>query len=226
MGEAHGGWPSGRPTIWLAKWEELLNQAEQYDEPLQTWLQNVCLVWEQVPDLTVYFSHVQIALEEGNTAKYTPAEISSQIHRRWEHKKQSLALKVINRPKTTRSAFPATATEPTFDSEKAPDAENSTKKGKQQRKTKKPNRGRSCSPATEDRITHDRDSENPCQACGVDNHKFKRCYLVKGIEKHWITEQARKTIRDNMKTPTFKAEVDKYRLELQQKQQQSANPNE
>lgn len=82
------------------------------------WLRDVCLVWERVPDLIVYFSHFQINLEKGDTTQYTPAEISLQIHRRWEHRKQGLALRVINKPKATRSAF---ATDVMFDGENAPE---------------------------------------------------------------------------------------------------------
>lgn len=41
MSDAHGGWPPGGPTTWLAKWEELINQAERYDEPLRTWLRRL-----------------------------------------------------------------------------------------------------------------------------------------------------------------------------------------
>lgn len=85
--------------------------------------QDVCLVWKNVPDLAVYFSQVQINLEKGDTAQYTPAEISSYIHRRWEHRKQGLALRVINKPKSTRSAFAAAATS---DSEEPPVAEDAT----------------------------------------------------------------------------------------------------
>lgn len=174
MGEAHGGWPSGGPTIWLAKWEELINQAKRYDEPLRTWLRDVCLVWEQVPDLTVYSSQVQISLERGDTAQYTPAKISLQIHCRWEHRKQGLALRAINRPKATRSAF--TATEATFDGEEPPEAEDATatageataKKGKQRKWTKKPNtdRSRSRSPASDDRTAAKRDRNDKKQSYG------------------------------------------------------------
>ena len=52
MGNTHLDWPSDGPTIWLAKWEELINKAERYNENLPIWLRDVCLVWEQVPDLT------------------------------------------------------------------------------------------------------------------------------------------------------------------------------
>lgn len=75
-------------------------------------------MWERVPDLIVYFSQVQINLEKGDTAQYTPAEISLQINRRWERRKQGLALRVINKPKATRSAF---ATDVMFDGGNAPE---------------------------------------------------------------------------------------------------------
>ena len=222
MGEFHGSWPSGGPTLWLAKWEELINKAERYDEPLRTWLRDVCLVWEQVSDLTVYFSQVQISLERGDTAQYTPAEISSQIHRRWEHRKQGLALRVINKPKATRSAF--NAVDVTFDGEEPPEAEDARqaapKKGKQKKKTKserrnnRQDRSRSRSPASKDRTTANRTVKKhygPCQACGGLSHSFKRCYLVLGREREWISEEARETFRNNMKVPSFKEEVDKVR---------------
>ena len=76
MNEAHSNWPLGGPILWLAKWEELVNKAKQYDKPLWTRLQDICLVCE-VLDLGVYFSQVQINLKKDNIAQYTPGEISS-----------------------------------------------------------------------------------------------------------------------------------------------------
>lgn len=53
ISQAHSSWSSGRPTLWLAKWKKLINKAKQYDKPLQTWLQDVCLISEQVSESEV-----------------------------------------------------------------------------------------------------------------------------------------------------------------------------
>lgn len=37
---------------------------------------DICLIWEQVLDLTVYFSEVQISFQRGSITQYIPAEIS------------------------------------------------------------------------------------------------------------------------------------------------------
>ncbi len=55
MGNTYLDRPSGGPTLWLARWEEIINKAEGYEENLIIWLRDVCLVWEQVLDLIVYF---------------------------------------------------------------------------------------------------------------------------------------------------------------------------
>ncbi len=80
MGNTPLDWLSDNPTLWLARWEELINKAERYEENLSTWLREVCLVWEQVPDLIVYFSNIKLSIRKHTTGKYTPAEISSSIH--------------------------------------------------------------------------------------------------------------------------------------------------
>ena len=53
-------WPTGGPNNWLANWEDLVYRAKQYDEPLLNWLTDVSMVWQQVPDLNVYFKTVEI----------------------------------------------------------------------------------------------------------------------------------------------------------------------
>ncbi|MCJ1423110.1 hypothetical protein MMC29_000991, partial [Sticta canariensis] len=98
---------AGGPINWLAKWEKLINQATRYDEPFRSWLRDVCLVWKRVSDLAVFFSNVKDRMEENDTARYTPALISSKIQYYWELKKQGSALRVTNKPKATRSAFTA-----------------------------------------------------------------------------------------------------------------------
>ncbi|MCJ1426997.1 hypothetical protein MMC29_004900 [Sticta canariensis] len=110
MGVALLDWPSGGPTNWLAKWEKLINQATRYDEPLLSWLRDICLVWQRVSDLAVLLSNVKDKMEENDAARYTPALASSKIQYYWELKKQGSALRDTNKPKATRSAFAATAT--------------------------------------------------------------------------------------------------------------------
>ncbi len=80
MGNTLLDWPTGDPTLLLARWEELINKAERYEENFPTWLRDVCLVWEQVPDLIVYFSNIKLSIQKHTTAEYTLAEISLLIH--------------------------------------------------------------------------------------------------------------------------------------------------
>lgn len=108
-------WPLGGPFNWLAKWEQLTNQAERYNEPLPTWSGDVCLVWERVPALSVYIHTVQMRIQENDTDKNTISEVSGKIQHFWEQKKRSLALRTTTRPKATRSAF--TTQEVTFDAQ-------------------------------------------------------------------------------------------------------------
>ena len=241
MGNTHLDWPSGGPTIWLAKWEELLNRAERYEENLPTWLRDVCLVWEQVPDLIAFFSNVKQSIRKGTTAEYTSAEISSSIHFYWEHRKQRSTLKPVNKPKATRSAF--TAQDATLNGEEAPDAsvtsdsaettagaakqsKRSTKR--KQRKSRNPQRGRRTDSTEEDsnqssnrsrspkanRTKSDR-KRDPCDACGGTSHAFSECYLVLGQERDWLSDEAREAFKNNMKAANFKKRVDDYRKALQ-----------
>lgn len=155
----------------------------------------------------MYFSQVQINLEKGDIAQYTPAEISSQIQRRWEHRKQGLALRVIKKPKTTRSAFNATGV--TFDGEAFPEAKDSrqvtAKQGNKRRKPK--NR---------------KDGITAKIEVGAVRLSAKTALLpiglstVRPLPSVWWTftylhEEARETFRNNMKVPSFKEEVDKVR---------------
>lgn len=112
-------WPSGGPTAWLSKWEELINRADQYEDPLPTWLRDICLVWERVSALNVFFTNVQIDIQQNTATNYTPDSVRGSITRFWEHKKQGLSLRVAGRPKATRSAF--TTQKVTFDGEEAPE---------------------------------------------------------------------------------------------------------
>lgn len=240
MGTALLDWPSRGPTTWLTKWEEIISQSIRYDEPLRTWLRDVCLVWERVPELSNYFSTVQTSIDELDTDKYTPASISAMIQRRWEHKKQGSTLRVANKPRTTRSAFPTQAV--TLNGEEAPDTsvtpesteataetpkqpKRSTKR--KQRKSQNNQRGRRTdsneessnqstnrSRSPKSRTANDR-SHDPCVACGGTSHTFSRCYLVLGQERDWLTDEARDAFKNNMKAASFKKRVDDYRKALQ-----------
>ncbi len=88
MENTHLDWPSGGPTLWLARWEKLINKTERYQENLPTWLRDICLVFKQVQDLIVYFSNIKLRIREYTTAEYKSTEISSLIHFHWEHQKQ------------------------------------------------------------------------------------------------------------------------------------------
>ena len=105
MGNTHLDRSSGSSALWLARWEEIINKAEEYKENLLIWLQDICLVWEQVPDLVAYFSNIKLSFQKHALAEYTSAEISSSIQFHWEHQKQRLTLKSISKSKATRSAF-------------------------------------------------------------------------------------------------------------------------
>lgn len=87
----------------------------------------------------MYFSRVYINLKKGDIAQYALAEISFQIQRGWEHRKQGLELQVINKQKATRSAFNATGV--MFDGEAFSETEDSrqmiAKQGKQKKRIKK-----------------------------------------------------------------------------------------
>ena len=241
MGSVYVDWPTGGPTTWLAKWEELINRAIRYDEPLRTWLRDICLVWERVPELSVFFAQVQLNLEAGNTAGYSHSSVSLTIQRRWEHKSVGLSLRVINRPKATRSAF---ATDVTFNEEAAPDVSDTTNtttvslaKKKGNRRGRRSNRGRQGGSKVRDRSRSSkpdrsrspkpdrnqplrqtqaakRDNKyrnDPCSACGGSSHSFNRCYLVQGKDRDWILEENREIFRSNMDVASFKKKVEDFR---------------
>ena len=102
MGNTHLDWPSGGQTLLLASWVEPINKAERHKENLPTWFIDVCLIWEQDPDLIVYFSHIKLNIRKNNTAEYTPAEISTSIYFHWENQKQHSP---VSKPKAIRSTF-------------------------------------------------------------------------------------------------------------------------
>ncbi len=208
IGNKHLDWPSGGPTFWLAKSEELINKAERYEENFFIWLRDIFLMWEQVPDLIVYFSNIKLSIRKHTTAKYTPAEISSSIYFHWEHRKQRSMLKRVSKLKATRSAFAIQRV--TLNREEMPNVsvtpdvteigaaivgklKTPSKKNKD-RKNHKDNRGRnnshqssmrnrdssdrSCSPGP-DRTTNGQKGE-PCTGCGSLSPNFSKCYLALG----------------------------------------------
>lgn len=70
-------------------------------------------------------------------------------------------------------------------------------------------------PASKDCTTANRTVEkqyNSYQVCDGPSHTFKRYYLVLNIEKEWISKEAQKTFRNNMKVPSFKEEIEKVRF--------------
>lgn len=91
--------------------------ANQYDEPTpRSWLADIYLVWQLVPDLNVYFGSVAPKMQEEKAAKYPHASISAAIQPDWELRNQGSSLH-YSRPKTTRSAF--STQEITFNGEEA-----------------------------------------------------------------------------------------------------------
>ncbi|MCJ1266662.1 hypothetical protein MMC22_006547 [Lobaria immixta] len=198
----------------LAKWEEIISQSIRYDEPLRTWLRDVCLVWERVPELSNYFSTVQTRIDELNTDTYTPASISAMIQRRWEHKKQGSMLRVAKKPRATRSAFSTQAVprngEEAPDASATPDAseagatkqpKGSTKRKNKQRKIQSNNRGR--------RTDSNEESSNQSSNCSRSQNLGQQT-----IENanHALPAAA---FKNNMKAASFKKTVDDYRKALQ-----------
>ena len=110
-------WPTGGPSTWLAKWEDLICRAEQFNVTLENWLTDVSSVWQRVPGVAGYFDEVERKVVQGKQHKYSPADISAAIQQYWERRKEGTVLK-FSKPKTTRSAC---ATGVTFDSEEASD---------------------------------------------------------------------------------------------------------
>ncbi|MCJ1349118.1 hypothetical protein MMC31_007354 [Peltigera leucophlebia] len=113
-------WPTGGPGAWLAKWEDLICRAEQFNVTLENWLTDVSSVWQRVPGVAGYFDQVERKVVHGKQHKYLPADISAAIQQYWERRREGTVLK-FSKPKATRSAF---ATGVTFDGEEASNVEN------------------------------------------------------------------------------------------------------
>ena len=222
MTVALADWPSGGPNTWLGKWEKLHNDSVQYDEPLRTWLRDVCQVWEQISDLLVYISNIKLDIQRGNTAAHTPTSVSSTIQWHWQYRKQGLALRV-SKPKTTRSAFATQKATPGDEDETSTPAQskaNEKSKKKTSGKRKRTNDNFSASPASNvaaatstSEASSKRTKQYHCTACGGDRHTYDRCYFVLGEDgdKDWLD---RGTFDNNMKVPSFKKKVESYRSAL------------
>lgn len=76
--------PQGGPSLWLAKWEDLMTRAEQFDISFDNWLTDMSTVQGTVSELVGYFQTVERKVIEGKEAKYTPTSISSAIQQHWE----------------------------------------------------------------------------------------------------------------------------------------------
>ena len=220
-------WPTNGPSGWLAKWEDLIYRAKQYEEPLPNWLGDISMVWQRVPDLLVYFKNIELDIQKEEVDKYSYASVSSTIQQHWERKKQGLTLRFA-KPKSTRSAFSMQEVSfngeeepplsPTFDNDKSM-AKNTKRKqnpaakpnlSRRKRQNISHNRDRSQSPKSDNRKQTERDL---CIACDGARHSFKSCYLVKGNDKNWISQKARRVFEENMKIPAFKKKVDDLRRE-------------
>lgn len=207
-------WPSGGPGNWLAKWEDLVYRAREFEEPLPNWLSDVSLVWQKVPDLMFEFKAIERDIRNEEVGDYTKAQISAIIQQAWERRKQGLALR-YTKPRSTRSAFAAVTFEgqeaPEFEEEgeEAADSELLPLESTRKRKHQATPRTRSKSPtAQNDRTTHQ--NRDPCEACGG-NHLYRACYLVLGISRSFISTKAKKTFEDKMKDAQFKKRVEEFR---------------
>ena len=234
MTVALADWPSGGPNTWLGKWEKIHNDSIQFDEPLRTWLRDVCQVWERVPDLTVYISNIKLDIQRGNTAAHTPTSVASTIQWHWQYRKQGLALRV-SKPKTTRSAFTTQeaataedANEPAASEVDKPSEKSKKKKGNGKRKRANEN-----PPSTSSNVAAatntsssgasiENRSKKPkrhCTACGVDGHTFSKCYLVvEEPDKDWVN---RETFDNNMKVPSFRKKVTDFQGYLDERRRTS-----
>lgn len=93
-------WPPGGQGAWLAKWEDLICRAQQFNVTLENWLTDV----SSVPGVAGYFDDVERKVVQGKQHKYSPADISAAISQYWERRREGTVLK-FSKPKVTRSAF-------------------------------------------------------------------------------------------------------------------------
>lgn len=70
--------PTG-PSIWLAKWEDLICQSKQFTVTLENLLTDVSLVWQRVPTDADYFDGIEKKVMQGKQHKYLLANINAAI---------------------------------------------------------------------------------------------------------------------------------------------------
>lgn len=97
-------WPPGGPGAWLAKWEDLICRAQQFNVTLENWLTDVSSVWQRVPGVAGYFDDVERKVVQGKQHKYSVADISAAIQQYWERRREGTVL-TVSKSKVTRSAF-------------------------------------------------------------------------------------------------------------------------
>ena len=68
--------PTGGPSAWLAKWEDLICRAEQFNVTLENLLIDVNLVLQRVPGVAGYFDKVERKVVQEKQHKYSPADIT------------------------------------------------------------------------------------------------------------------------------------------------------
>lgn len=83
---------STNSSNWLAKWEDLVYRAKQYKEAPPNWLEDVSMVWQRVPDLSVYFKNIELDIQQEKVAEYLYASDSATILQHWERRNQELTL--------------------------------------------------------------------------------------------------------------------------------------
>lgn len=72
-------WSTGGPSAWLAKWEDWIWRAEQFNVTLENLLIDVNSVWQRVPGVAGYFDKVERKVVQEKQHKYSPADISVSI---------------------------------------------------------------------------------------------------------------------------------------------------
>ena len=72
-------WPTGSQGARLAKWEDLICRAEQFNVIFENWLTDVSSVWQRVLGVAGYFDKLERKIVQGETDKYRPVTISVAI---------------------------------------------------------------------------------------------------------------------------------------------------
>ena len=58
-------WPTSSSSAWLAKWEDLICRAEQFNVTLENWLTDVSSVWQRVSGVAGYFDKIEQKVVQG-----------------------------------------------------------------------------------------------------------------------------------------------------------------